>query len=33
MPGPMVVVTKTFFRYLPLAAEGFARITSSRTAA
>ena len=32
-PGPIVVVTVTFLRYLPLAADGLARSTSSRTAA
>ncbi len=32
-PGPMVVVTVTFRRYLPLAADGLARSTSSSTAA
>jgi large subunit ribosomal protein L1 len=31
-PGPMVVVTVTFLRYVPLAADGLARRTSSRTA-
>lgn len=33
MPGPMVVAKKTFFRYRPLAADGFARSTSSSAAA
>ncbi len=33
MPGPIVVVTKTFFRYLPLDADGLDRSTSSSTAA
>ena len=32
-PGPMVVVTVTFLRYLPFAADGLARMTSSSTAA
>lgn len=33
MPGPMVVVKVTFFRYRPLAAAGLARRISSRAAA
>src|SRR5690242_11658913 len=33
MPGPIVVATETFFRYLPLAADGLLRSTSSSTAA
>jgi hypothetical protein len=33
IPGPMVVVKVTFRRYLPLAAAGLSRITSSRAAA
>src|SRR5437016_367732 len=33
MPGPIVVVRKTFLRYLPLAADGLERSTSSSTAA
>ncbi len=32
-PGPMVVETVTFLRYLPFAADGLARSTSSSTAA
>src|SRR6266699_991661 len=32
MPGPIVVVKVTFLRYLPLAAAGLSRITSSRAA-
>lgn len=32
-PGPIVVVTVIFLMYLPFAADGFARSTSSRTAA
>lgn len=32
-PGPMVVVRVTFLRYVPLAADGLARSTSSSTAA
>ena len=33
MPGPIVVAKVTFLRYLPLAADGLARSTSSSTAA
>ena len=33
MPGPIVVVKVTFFRYRPLAAAGLSLITSSRAAA
>jgi hypothetical protein len=33
MPGPIVVVNVTFFRYRPLAAAGLSLITSSRAAA
>jgi len=33
MPGPIVVVKVTFFRYLPLAAAGLSLITSSSAAA
>jgi len=32
MPGPIVVENTTFFRYLPLAAAGLARSTSSSAA-
>ncbi len=33
MPGPIVVVIATFFRYLPLAAAGLSLMTSSSAAA